>query len=109
MVGCRDVVQNGQAKATLGNVKPMSPPPPVSCELQEKLLSVATMGDMPYLTITEMSVCSWHGSLIRRFGTENLDLTVESGALKHQFLDNSSTYEGPTPLVDNVAICAADS
>jgi hypothetical protein len=87
----------------------MSPPPPVSCELQEKLLSVAAMGDMPDLTIAEISVCSRHGSLIRRFGTQNLNLAVLYGSLKDQYVDNSSTYNGPTPLVDNVAICAADS
>jgi len=76
----------------------VSPTPPVSCELQQKLLSVAAMGDMPDMAITKVSVCSWHDCLIRRIGAQNINLAVKSGPLKYQYLNNSPTYNGPTPL-----------
>jgi hypothetical protein len=77
----------------------VSPLLPVSCELQEKLLSVAAMGDMPDLTIAKGSVGSWRGSLIRRFDAQNINLTIKSGPLEYQSLNTSCTYGGPTPLL----------
>jgi len=63
------------------------------------------MGDMPDLAIAKISVCSWHGSLIRRFGIQNINLAVKSGSLKYQYLNNSSTYSGPTPYMVRPLIC----
>jgi hypothetical protein len=59
---------------------------------------VAAMGDMPDLAIAKGSVGSWHGSLIRRFDAQNINLAIKSGPLKYQYLNTSCTYSGPTPL-----------
>jgi len=61
------------------------------------------MRDVPVLTIAELSAFSQRGSLFRRFGTQNINLAVKPGPLKHQYLNNSSTYNGPTPLV--IGLC----
>jgi len=56
------------------------------------------MNEVPSLTIAKISPCLCHASLIRRFGAQNIDLVSDSGTLRHQCLNNSSTYNGPTPL-----------
>jgi hypothetical protein len=109
MIGCRDVVQDGQAKVTLGNVEPVSPTPSNPSKPQEKLISVVAMSDMADKTIARDSACSGHARLIRLFGTKNAQLAVSLWPVNCQYLDNSFAYDGPIPTRTADYFCTMNS
>ncbi len=61
MIGRRNVIQNREPKPLAGLKQPVFPAPSIPFKFEQELSIMTTMGDMPYDTRREISICSWLG------------------------------------------------
>src|SRR5690625_7918820 len=60
MIGRNDVVQHTQSVAFPGFEQPTAPRPPIPKELEQELLPMTTVGDVPGVAGQVKTVGSWH-------------------------------------------------
>jgi len=60
VVGGHNIVEHTEAVSFFGFIEPMAPTLPVSLKLEQELLLVATVGDVPDAARDMVSVCSGH-------------------------------------------------
>ncbi len=60
MIGGNNIVEHTEAVSLFGFIEPMAPTFSVPLKLEQKLLLVATVGDVPDAAWDMVSICSGH-------------------------------------------------
>jgi len=77
----------------------MPPTLAITRKLQQKLATVATMRDMPYMARNKVSVCAWHLAFsVKPLFLPKNTISAKKVQLQDAFTYTSMTYAGPTPL-----------